>query len=377
VQGVASVCLYYGFARILVATREIQVKSLSRSRGKEITIIEPDLEGHRADQLAAIRSLVSDHGIHADHKTKLWPHIFTRNPLLFPSIDGSFLAFLVVAPIRALLLRRTVAIWHRPKTSTHGRGLKRYAKYYGAKVIKSVPLVALISVQKPELQPEISTLVTDWIYQIANWYQPSGVLERPDESRAFAELIRQHANARPIIIYLGEISAEKGFEFFTDLLLEDKCAEFAFVAAGKVKQRNADAVRRFIDGRGLLVNRYLSDSEFLAGINVAHWVWNCYRSDNDQNSGIFGFAYLAGARVIVRGDSYVARVALDLQFPTVQVRYGDVKRALEKIRASRTLMIEKPKPEMISIMKERTRERLLYYLGCLTARTVADSGRVN
>jgi hypothetical protein len=67
----------------------------------------------------------------------------------------------------------------------------------------------------------------------------------------------------------------------------------AFVAAGKVNQRSADAVRRFINGGGL--------------------------------------------------------------------------------RASRTLTVGKPKQEMISIMKERTRERLLYYLGCSAMRTVTDN----
>jgi hypothetical protein len=341
----------------------------------KITIIEPHLSGHGADQLAAIRSLLSDHDIDADHQISLWRHVFTRNPLLIPSVDGSLLSFLIVASIRTLFLQRTVAIWHRPKTSTHGRGLKQYAKYYGARLINLVPLVALISVQKPQLQPEIAKICKDWIYQIAQWYRPSVVSKHPDESRIFTELIREHANGRPIIIYLGEITAEKGFEFFTDLLVEDRfnCAEFAFVTAGKVSQKDAHTVHRFIKGGGLLVDRYISDTEFSVGIDVADWVWSCYRPDNDQNSGIFGVAYLAGARVILRSGSYIARVALDLQYPTVQVQYADAKGALEAIRASRTLMVEKPKQEMIGIMKERTRERLLYYLGCSTVRNVTDN----
>jgi hypothetical protein len=214
------------------------------------------------------------------------------------------------------------------------------------------------------LQPEIANLFTDWIYPISDWYESSA--DNQDESRSFEKLIREHANGRAIIIYLGAITDEKGFDFFTDLLWEDllNCATFAFVAAGKVRKNSAHAVQRFIKGGGLLVDRYISDSEFLAGIDVADLVWNCYRSDNDQYSAIFGLAYRAGARVIVRRDSYIDRVALDLQFPTVQIQYTDAKRALEAIRASRTLMIEKPKQEMISVMKERTCERLLYYLGC-------------
>jgi hypothetical protein len=187
-----------------------------------------------------------------------------------------------------------------------------------------------------------------------------------DKTTGFTALIRQHANGRPIIIYLGEIAPEKGFDFFADLLFGDRfdCDRFAFVAAGKVNRRSANAAYRFVKGGGFLVDRYLSDSEFAAGIDVADWVWNCYQSDNDQNSGIFGFAYLTGAMVIVRNDSYIARVAFDLEFPIVQIQYGDVQGALEAIGASRTLMVEKPKQEMINIMKERTRERLLYYLGC-------------
>src|SRR5262249_37649101 len=149
----------------------------------------------------------------------------------------------------------------------------------------------------------------DWIYQIAQWYRPSDMSERQDESRTFAELIRQHANGRSVIIYLGEITPEKGFEFFTDLLIDDlsSSAELAFVAAGKVSDKSANNVQRFIKAGGLLVDRYISDSQLSIGIDVADWIWNCYRSDNDQNSGIFGLTYLAGARAIVRSDSYIAR----------------------------------------------------------------------
>jgi hypothetical protein len=343
-----------------------KVNSL-KSLPKKITIIEPhpdQLRGHGAHQLAGIKSLLSDHGIYGDDQTSLWRHVLTRNPLLIPSLDGSFLPFLIVASIRALLLQRTVAIWHRPKTSASGGGPKQYAKYYGAKVINLVPLVALISVQNLQLEPEIAKICKDWIYQFAQWYPPLMTSKRDDEVIAFVELIRQHANGRPTIIYLGEVTPEKGFGFFTDLLLEDRCAEFAFVAAGKVSQRSEHAVQRFKKAGGLVVDRYISDSEFVGGIDIADWVWSCYRPDNDQNSGIFGNAYRAGARVIVRSDSYISRVALDLQFPTVPIQFGDVRRALEAIRASRTLMVEKPKQEMISIMKERTCERLLYYLGC-------------
>jgi hypothetical protein len=271
--------------------------------------------------------------------------------------------------MRTLLLRRTVAIWHRPTGSTRGRSLKQYAKYHGARLIKFVPLVALISVQNPQLQPEIAELCTDWIYQIADWYRPLVVSDDDqDKCRLLMEVVHQHANGRAIIMFLGTIAPEKGFEFFTDLLVEDLCnrAEFAFVAAGKVSLKSTDAVHRFMKGGGLLLDRYLSDGEFLVGIEVADWVWNCYRPDNDQNSGIFGLAYLAGARVIVRSDSYVARAALDLQFPTVQIQYADAKGALAAIRASRTLLVEKPRQEMIRAMKERAGERLLYYLGCAT-----------
>jgi len=190
--------------------------------------------------------------------------------------------------------------------------------------------------------------------------------EDSDRSTGFAALIRQHAKGRPIIIYLGEIASEKGFEFFSDLLVEDtsKFRQFAFVAAGKINPCSAHAAHQFLSKGGMVVDRYLSDSEFLTGIDVADWVWNCYQPDNDQNSGIFGLAYLEGAKVIVRHDSYIARAAFDLRFPTVQIQYGDARGALEAIRASRTLMVEKPKQEIINLMKERTRERLLYYLGC-------------
>ena len=335
------------------------------TRTRRVIIIEPYLAGHRSDQLLAIRRLLSDCGISSEHKAAIWPHVLTRHPLLFPTVDGLFLAFMVIAPIRMLLLSRTVAIWHRPSFSTAGRGPKQFAKRHGAKLLRFFPLVALISVQQLELQPEIRDLFKDWIYQTAQWHKPPAALQRRHETSRFEEAVRRHADGRSILIYLGEASAEKGFGFFTDICLEAvHCRnELTFVAAGKVNEDSMDAARRFVRAGGLLVDRYISDDEFLVAIDVADWIWNCYRPDNDQNSGIFGLAYQAGSEVVVRSGSFVARMAAELNFPTVEIAYDGAKSALEAIRASRTLPIEEPSREMISMMRERTRERLLYYLG--------------
>jgi hypothetical protein len=332
---------------------------------KRITIIEPNLAGHGFDQLSAIRDLLSESGIASDHKMTVWPHWLTRNPVLFPSLDGFLLVFLLVAPIRALFMSRTVAIWHRPKSSTGGRGVKQYAKRFGARLIKHVPLVAIISVQPPELQRTIGSLVTDWIYQSAWWHKPSKIPQTEYDPGNFEETIRRYAGERPILIYLGYIDRAKGFEFFVDLFIKAaRCSEaLSFVAAGPVRHDTADAAERFVKAGGLLIDRYITNCEFLAGIDLADWVWACYRPDNDQNSGIFGLAYQAGSRVIVRNDSFVARLAVDLEYPIVEVQYGDVNGAIDAIRVSRLLKVEKPKDETISMMKERTRERLLRYLG--------------
>ena len=114
---------------------------------QKIVIIEPTLRRFRADQLAGITCILEEHGIRADHKTRLWPHIFTRHPILFPTVDGILLVFLVIAPIRACFTLRSVAIWHRPKSSMSGPRLKRIAKRYGAKLIKLLPFCDLLSVQ--------------------------------------------------------------------------------------------------------------------------------------------------------------------------------------------------------------------------------------
>jgi hypothetical protein len=334
-------------------------------RPKRVIIIEPNLTGHGFNQLSAIRALFSEAGIVSDHKIKVWPHLLTRNPVLFPSLDGYLLTFLLVAPIRSLFCSRTVAIWHRPTSSTTGRSVKNYVKRCGARWIKHVPLVAIVSVQRPELEPRIAGLVTDWIYQTFQWHNPSKMPQAQDDRNDFERTIRLYAGQRAILIYLGLIDRAKGFEFFVELI-ETVCDgdEFAFVAAGTVKHDCADIAKRFINAGGLLIDRHISDCEFLAGAELADWVWTCYRPDNDQYSAIFGLAYQAGSRVIVRNDSFVARMAADLEYPTVEVQYGDAKGAIDTIRASRMLKIVKPKGEIISMMKEQTRERLFHYLGC-------------
>jgi hypothetical protein len=341
------------------------MRFLSGWETRQVTIIEPSLTGHRADQLMAISELLGDHGVKTKHKREIWPHVLTRDPLLFPSVDGLFLIFVIIAPLRALFLLRTVAIWHRPKTSTRGSHFKHVIKAYCARVIKKCPMVALISVQRPQYQPEIAGLFTAWIDQIAQWHRPSILPEYQLDYCRFEGLVKRHAKSRAVVIYLGEITAQKGFEFFTDICFEAKelDAELAFVAAGKVTTEVGFTADRFRQAGGLLIDKYLSDAEFLAGIDLAGWVWNCYRPDNDQNSGIFGFAYQVGARVIVRTGSFIERLASDLEFPVIHIEYGNSRQALEVIVGSSNLIVSPAKSESIRMMRERTRERLLYYLG--------------
>ena len=356
-----------GWTRCIASSKDVlETRMVFKSRAQKIVIIEPSLEGHRADQLAAITKILEEHGIRAEHKTCLWPHIFSRHRILFPTVDGVLLAFLIIAPIRACLTLRTVGIWHRPKGSISGPRLKGIAKRYGAKLIRFLPFCQLISVQNLELEPEIACLVGGWIHQIAslNFFPPA---HRPKtKSVLVADLIRQRAQGRAIIIYLGQIALEKGFGFFAELMIAARVQhpEITFVAAGTVNEECDTLVRRFAEEGGLVVNRYLTDGEFLTAIEIADWVWICYRPDNDQNSGIFGLAYNAGAKVIVRRNSFVARMASEAGFPAVSIQFGDAKGALEAIVASYEMIVEKPNEERIKSMREQTAKRLLYYLGC-------------
>ena len=137
------------------------------------------------------------------------------------------------------------------------------------------------------------------------------------------------------MFYLGQMELQKGFEFL-EIMIEARVRhpEIAFVAAGLRNEECKNAVRRFGDEGGLVINRYLTDGEFLSAIDMADWVWNCYTPENDQNSGIFGFAHRAGAKAIVRDNSFVARMASEAGVPIVSIKVGDVEGAVNRFAAS-------------------------------------------
>ena len=334
-------------------------------RSKYVTVVEPYLEGHRLQQLLAIKAILSDANVGVNHYRKAWPRGLIGSALLFPTVDGLFLQFSLIALARSVVGRRTVAIWHRPKHSALNRGLKSRLKYIGAYILKSLPFVAILSVQIPDLESSIKHLVTDWIYQVAQWsIPPSDGTVQIDASVPLKQIVN-HAAGRDMILFLGAITQEKGFEFFVDLscCVALKKNNIVFVAAGTLSKDCAQLGQQLVSHGGLLVDEHLTDNEFMTCLELARWVWICYTPDNDQNSGIFGLAYQTGSEAIVRAGSYIARAALHLEYPVIAVPYGSLEDALNRIVQSSTLNIKSPERARIEAMKAQTSKKLLYYLG--------------
>ena len=334
-------------------------------RTKHVTVVEPYLEGHRSQQLLAIREILAEANVGVNHYTKLWPHGFSGSPLLFPTVDGLFLQFYLVALVRCIVGLRTVAIWHRPKYSALNRNLKSRLKYIGAYVLKSLPFVSILSVQAPDFETSIKHIVTDWIYQVAQWSRPKQAELALIQNSLLLTRIRNHAGGRSVLAFLGEITLQKGFEFFVNLACSGLVNKdnITFAAAGKLTKDCTLLSQRLVDGGGLLIDEYLTDSEFLGCLEFARWVWICYTPENDQNSGIFGLAYQTGSEAIVRAGSYIACEALQLQYPVLAVAYGNIEGAADLIVQSSTSCIGFPERERIVAMKAQTSKKLLYYLG--------------
>ncbi len=294
-----------------------------------VNLIASGGEGHQEEFEAVFSAVLADHG------ARLTRNAGEAVADFFPTLDQDLAGFVARSISNALGSRRTVGIFFRPRQCFLRTRIKYLVKDILFRTLKRLPNVAIVSIIPFELEPRAADYANGSMHCPMSWDLPylPALSVPPDEG--FANAIRAKADGRRILVTLGRQETEKAFGHFANIWRSDPEVrrQFLFVSAGRIAPQFAGQAERFEAEGGCLIDRYLSPGELLQLYLVGDLVWSCYVPDYDQASGIFGRALQLGCPAVVREGSYLSRLGLSLEHPTLGIPFHDPIAAARRLTA--------------------------------------------
>lgn len=276
----------------------------------EIGYYTRSLDGHRQSYLDFVKTIFGGNRVEGISL------ILRKHPVLFLMIEDNFLLYFIVGCIRAFLGRRTVGLLFRPKPALEASNFRLKLKLVMLKILKKIKKVQTLSIVPATLEPEISKIVDDWIYDFQLWditseqraifYQiRTNEIEFTDFKKyEITNEIKRHAKDKKILIALGAQNKGKGIQILSENLSKFNKKNYTVIVGGRFDELSKTHKKYMQDNNALVFDRFMTDEEILALYSVADAIWCYYDPSYDQASGILGRAIQLGVLPIVRPDSF-------------------------------------------------------------------------
>lgn len=272
--------------------------------------------GHYTRTLAGHRAAYLKFGIERLGGTRItgFSLITHKSPVLWLMVEDNFGLFVASSLARALLGRRTVGLLFRPKPAAYGKTLRLRIKRLALRALRPISKIQTLSIIPTTLELGIAPIVDGWVHDFHFWDLSQHQLKRITTMRNTGECVdpeswsifnqcRAHANGRPLLVALGVQSHLKGTKILAATMREGGTKGWAVLVAGQF-ERGLEYVRLEIEAQGgMVINRYLTDSEMEAAYAAATAIWCLYDPDYDQSSGILGRAAQLRIPAVVRMGS--------------------------------------------------------------------------
>ena len=268
------------------------------------------LDGHRQSYLDFIKSKISGERI---HEKSLISH---KGVVFFLMIEENFLLYFVVSLIRALIGKKTVGLLFRPKPALEASNFRLKLKLNMLKFLKKIKNVKTLSIVPTPLEPSISEIVDDWIYDFQLWditedqveffsnIKSNNISNEYSENVKNIQKIKKNAGEKKIIIALGTQNKGKGTHILSENISQLVKQNFCVIVAGRFDQNSLKAKHILQEHGAYIFDRFMDDEEILALYAIADAVWCYYDPSYDQASGILGRSIQLGVLPIVRPNSF-------------------------------------------------------------------------
>lgn len=283
---------------------------------RDILVYDQPKDGHYRRGVEVVARALDGHPLLKPFQFA-WPQLVGwRGALICQSVSTYLKKFLLLAAVRSLLGRRTVALlvtdprvhmegWRQP-------GPRRWL----FELVARLPKLRMLSIVMSECEPHPRE---EWIADVEWWDLSLAPL-------AIRDVVFPGRSEAPTVVFLGMVEERKGTKFFVAAAQaaahRNANLRFAFVAdATKLAAEDREA---FEAAGGILMPRAMDDETFVSTIRCADWIWCCYQPSRDLSSGIFGRTLQLGTRSIVRKNSYLER--FQKRYGNgIAVDYGDVE----------------------------------------------------
>lgn len=256
---------------------------------------------------------------------------FKKGPVFFLMIEDNFMLYFFVACIRAFFGKKTVGLLFRPKPALNANNFRLKLKLYLLKVLKKIQKVQTLSIVPVPLEPEISTIVDDWIYDFQLWdmtTEQNKVIEQLKNSMKpsidapeyqIVQQVKNYANGRSIVVALGVQNKAKGTKILAKNIQYFIQYNYFVVLAGRFADDCHEVKLALEESGALIFDRFMTDEEILGLYAAADAVWCYYDPSYDQASGILGRAVQLGVLPIVRPDSFSEKFCVTEGIPHVAI----------------------------------------------------------
>lgn len=271
------------------------------------------LGGHRESYLELFRQLCD-----GERTQSIFKMLFAKQPVFFITLEGSFGLYTFVAPVRALVGRRTVGLLLRPLPAVEGKSLRLRTKRLVLKILRRISAVQTLTILPFSVEPRFASIADGWIYDPQLWDLNKNDRERVASGDGpLTKEVHKVACGRRVCIALGRQNLAKGFDQFVQFFCssQELRKEMLFAYGGRVNDELSFLAKNFDKFNGFALNRYIADEEILDLYAASDLVWCVYDSNYDQASGIFGRAFQLGIPVMVRRNSLVHRMCQLENFP--------------------------------------------------------------
>lgn len=296
------------------------------SKGKKGYVFTNKLNGHRESYQNLFCKITKFDPITCEDQPRLTIKLISTNKLIIACLEDNIIYHLWLIFIRTLLFKKTVAIAMNPARSFNGGLFKHKLQSLLMKALKLNPFVKTLTILPFYLDSRLSKLADDWIYDPQFW--DLNLEEISKINTDLADEILAKAKGRKILLFLGKANQIKGFDRLVEVMEQDLTLgkKLFILAAGNHTGATKGLLERFADVGGNIVNRFLSEDEVTSLKYNSDIIWALYDPYYNSSSGLFGRAMQLGKDVFVRKDSYIANMALNLDYPVQAVEFNDTNR---------------------------------------------------
>lgn len=252
--------------------------------------------------------------------------------LLLATIDDHILVFSLILLCRSLLGKRSVVLFLSPQRCFLTVRFKYRVRRWLFMALKCLPRTMILTILPFTVDQRYAEVAHAGVADPQLWdllteSQGQEADTSPAPCLDWISQLRQKAAGRKIVTLPGTLSALKGFDYYTQLVVHDPTLleKYMFVAAGKVSPDMRSFAELFMQSGCHLTDRVLSDAEIEYLYKHSDFIWACYSPDYDQASGIFGRALQYNIPVFVREGSLVHFLAASIDAPAIGIRFGDVQ----------------------------------------------------